>query len=258
MSKINAKSALQNKTQTHYAGIDELWAIESQLKNYNKDIALKISKGFKSSDKVLEFGGGIGSIASIIYANKGIKSDCVELDPDLRLILKERGFESSASIEELNKQYDQVYLSNVLEHIEDDVAVLKQIQSALKEDGKVVIYSPAFQILYTSFDAQVGHYRRYSLGDLRKKLTQANYKILHYEFVDSLGFFAWMFLKFNKIFQTTKASQTNRSSHKSFIIYDRYFYPISKLMDSIGLRYVMGKNILIIAKKIHINSSSAT
>ena len=163
--------------------------------------------------------------------------------------MKERGFESSASIEELNKQYDQVYISNVLEHIEDDVAVLKQIQSVLKEDGKVVIYSPAFQILYTSFDAQVGHYRRYSLGDLRKKLTQANYTILHYEFVDSLGFFAWMFLKFNKIFQITKASQANRGSHKSFIIYDRYFYPISKLLDSIGLKYVMGKNILIVAKK---------
>jgi hypothetical protein len=67
--------------------------------------------------------------------------------------------------------------------------------------------------------------------------------------VDSLGFFAWMFLKFNKIFQITKASQANRGSHKSFIIYDRYFYQISKLLDGIGLKYVMGKNILIVAKK---------
>ena len=253
MSKINAKIVWQNKDQSHYAGIEELWAIEDQLKNYNKDIALKISRGFKSCDKVLEFGGGIGSIASIIYANKGIKPDCVELDPDLRLVLRERGFESSASLEELNKQYDQVYLSNVLEHIEDDVAVLHQIQSVLKEDGRVVIYSPAFQILYTSFDAQVGHYRRYSLGNIRKKLIQTNYSIVHYEFVDSLGFFAWMCLKLNKIFQITKASQANRGSHKSFIIYDRYFYPISKLLDSIGLKYVMGKNILTIAKKIHNN-----
>lgn len=249
MSKNNTKLVGQNKDQSHYAGIEELWAIESQLKNYNKDIALKISRGFKSSDNVLEFGGGIGSIASIIFANKGIKADCVELDPDLRLILKERGFESNASIEELNKQYDHVYLSNVLEHIEDDVVVLKQIQSVLKEDGRVIIYSPAFQMLYTSFDAQVGHYRRYSLGDLRKKLFQANYTILNYEFVDSLGFFAWIFLKFNNIFRITKASQTNRISHKSFIIYDRYFYPISKLLDSLGLRFLLGKNILIIAKK---------
>ena len=94
-------------------------------------------------------------------------------------------------------------------------------------------------MLYTSFDAQVGHYRRYSLGDLRKKLFQANYTILNYEFVDSLGFFAWIFLKFNNIFRITKASQTNRISHKSFIIYDRYFYPISKLLDSLGLRFLL-------------------
>jgi SAM-dependent methyltransferase len=249
MSKFSTKSVKQNKDQPHYSGIEELWAIESQLKNYNKDIALKISRGFQSSDKVLEFGGGIGSIASIIYINKGIKPDCVELDPDLRLILDERGFESTATIKELNKEYDHVYLSNVLEHIDDDIAVLKQIHSVLKEDGKVVIYSPAFQVLYTSFDAQVGHFRRYSLGDLRKKLIQANFTILYYEFVDSLGFFAWILLKFNTIFHFTKASQTNQITHKSFVIYDRYFYPISKLMDSLGLRYLIGKNILTIAKK---------
>jgi ubiquinone/menaquinone biosynthesis C-methylase UbiE len=258
MSKFKAKSVEQNKDQPHYSGIEELWAIEGQLKNYNKDIAVKISRDFQSSDKVLEFGGGIGSIASIIYAIKGIKPDCVELDPDLRLILDERGFEPTASIEELNKQYDHVYLSNVLEHIEDDVAILKQIQSVLKENGKVVIYSPAFQVLYTSFDAQVGHYRRYSLGDLRKKLIQSNYTVLHYEFVDSLGFFAWILLKFNSIINITKASQTNQISHKSFIVYDRYFYPISKLLDSLGLRYLIGKNILITAQKNRKDKYSVT
>ena len=180
MSEISTNSAWQNKDQTYYAGIEELWAIESQLKNYNEDIALKIASDFEINDQVLEFGGGIGSIASIINAKKGIKPDCVELDPNLRTVLKQRGFSSYPSVQELNKRYDHVYLSNVLEHIEDDVDVLKQIQSVLKEDGRVVIYSPAFQILYTNFDAQVGHYRRYSLGDLKEKLIQANYSVLHY------------------------------------------------------------------------------
>ena len=144
MTEIKVKSAWQNKDQSHYAGVEELWAIEDQLKNYNQDIALKISRGFRAGDNVLEFGGGIGSIASIIYTEKGIRPDCVELDPDLRLILKERGFNSCALVEELNKRYDFVYLSNVLEHIEDDVTILKQIHSVLKEHGKVVVYSPAF------------------------------------------------------------------------------------------------------------------
>jgi 2-polyprenyl-3-methyl-5-hydroxy-6-metoxy-1,4-benzoquinol methylase len=251
MSKINAKLAWQKKEQPHYAGIAELWAIESQLKNYNKDIALKISRDFKSGDDVLEFGGGIGSIAEIIQANKKITPDCVELDPELRLILKERGFDSCASVEQLNKRYDHVYLSNVLEHIEDDVNVLKQIHSVLKEDGRVIIYSPAFQVLYTSFDAQVGHYRRYSPGDIQRKLMQANYTILRYEYVDSLGFLAWMLLKINAIFKVSKTDSGAVKSHNSFAIYDKFVYPISRIMDKLGFRYFLGKNILVVAKKIN-------
>ena len=249
MSEINAKSAWQDKDQSHYAGIEELWAIESQLKNYNQDIALKIARDFKSGDNVLEFGGGIGSIATIIQAKKEITPDCVELDPDLRLTLKERGFNSCASVEQLNKRYDHVYLSNVLEHIEDDVSVLNQIHSALKEDGKIVIYSPAFQVLYTSFDAQVGHYRRYSLGDLQRKLVEANYSILRYEYVDSLGFLAWMLLKLNNVFKVSKTDSSGTKGHNSFAIYDKFAYPISRIMDKLGFRYFLGKNILVVAQK---------
>lgn len=249
MSEINAKSAWQNKDQSHYAGIEELWAIESQLKNYNQDIALKIARDFESGDNVLEFGGGIGSIATIIQAKKKITLDCVELDPDLRLILKERGFNSCASIEQLNKRYDHVYLSNVLEHIEDDISVLKQIHSALKEGGKIVIYSPAFQVLYTSFDAQVGHYRRYSLGDLQRKLIQADYSILRHEYVDSLGFLAWMLLKLNNVFKVSKTDSSEAKGHNSFAIYDKFAYPISRVMDKLGFRYFLGKNILVVAQK---------
>ena len=218
------------------------------IENYNQDIALKIARDFESGDNVLEFGGGIGSIATIIQAKKEITPDCVELDPDLRLILKERGFNSCASVEQLNKRYDHVYLSNVLEHIEDDVSVLRQIHSVLKEDGKVVIYSPTFQVLYTSFDAQVGHYRRYSLSNLQRKLVQANYSILRYEYVDSLGFLAWLLLKFNKLFQVTKVDSGGSKGHNNFAIYDKWIYPISRILDRMGIRYLAGKNILVTAK----------
>ena len=105
-------------------------------------------------------------------------------------------------------------------------------------------------MLYTNFDAQVGHYRRYSLGELKRKLIQANYSVLHYEYVDSLGFLAWLLLKLNTVFKISKTDSGGAKGHNSFAIYDKFAYPISRIMDKLGFRYFLGKNILVVAQKI--------
>ena len=65
-------------------------------------------------------------------------------------------------INKTKDQYDFIYSSNVLEHIYDDVKSLKQLESKLTKNGTLVLYLPAFQILYSDLDRSVGHFRRYS------------------------------------------------------------------------------------------------
>ena len=36
----------------------------------------------------------------------------------------------------------------------------------------------------------------------------------------------------------------------SLKIYDRYIFPFSKFFDSIGMKFLLGKNIIAVAKKI--------
>jgi len=66
---------------------------------------------------------------------------------------------------------------DVLEHLPDDLAALKQFHSALAEGGKVYIKVPALQWLYGPVDEASGHFRRYSRGSLRNVLETAGFEV---------------------------------------------------------------------------------
>ena len=87
---------------------------------------------------------------------------------------------------------DTYVLVNVLEHIEDDVAALRRLRNSLEPGGRVILFVPALGALYSDFDAQVGHHRRYSRASLRRVLSAAELEpeVLHY--VNSVGALAWL------------------------------------------------------------------
>lgn len=66
---------------------------------------------------------------------------------------------------------------DVLEHLPDDLAALKQFHSALAPGGKVYVKVPALQWLYGPVDEASGHFRRYSRGSLRKVLEAAGFEV---------------------------------------------------------------------------------
>lgn len=86
---------------------------------------------------------------------------------------------------------DSCVCTNVLEHIDDDRRALQAMAQILQPKGKIVIWVPAFQILFGQMDAQLKHYRRYRRRDVIRlaQLTGLIVKRLHY--VNSIGFFLW-------------------------------------------------------------------
>lgn len=81
---------------------------------------------------------------------------------------------ATASMPGINKvrsipqqSFDIVIMLDVLEHIEDDSAFLQQeVVPRLKPDGHLVISVPAHPSLFTSHDAFLGHFRRYTRSQL--------------------------------------------------------------------------------------------
>ncbi|MDR1989672.1 MAG: class I SAM-dependent methyltransferase [Acidobacteriaceae bacterium] len=68
-----------------------------------------------------------------------------------------------------------VLLMDVLEHVADDVAMLRDIEArvSLMDDCRFLITVPAYQQLFSSHDTFLGHYRRYTRRMLRQTMTAA-------------------------------------------------------------------------------------
>ena len=89
-------------------------------------------------------------------------------------------------------------------------------------------------------DDDVNHFRRYSKKDLHSKLKSANFEVLDSRYVDFIG---WFTLIIFKIFNVTP-----KFNRKLIIFYDRFFFKFLKYLDII-FQYIIGKNILIVARK---------
>jgi hypothetical protein len=240
----NSSNKFQTSSETSYSGAAELWAIENALSTYNQKIVSKISGFFTTSSRILEFGAGIGTLARIWGQQTNTKPECLEIDPNLQRIIRDRGLSCYGRLEDIGGLFDGIYTSNVLEHIEDDCFTLSQLYDKLKEGGIIAVYVPAFMALYSNMDLAVGHYRRYRMNELSQKLQNAGFRITYQSYSDSIGFFVWWCLKMRG-----SNGGDELSNHRALSIYDKYIYPLSSLFDSLGFKYFFGKNLLMVAKK---------
>lgn len=234
----------QTKKSKNFQCTEELVLAESFLKYHNIKVVEKITKYFEGALVVLDFGAGIGTLADLYKRLNNAIPECVEIDKKQRHILKVKGYICYSSINFTPKKYDAIYSCNVLEHIQDDRKILNDLYKKLKPGGIVSIYVPACMSLYNYFDSYAGHYRRYEKKELVEKMQDAKFNILNCEFSDSIGYFSWLFVKYFGDKNITKLA-----SEKQLIFYDKYIYPFSLFIDSLGAKYFFGKSLIITAKK---------
>lgn len=89
--------------------------------------------------------------------------------------------------------YDVVFSTDVVEHISDDVQALEQLTALVKPGGDLFITVPGGQYLFGFHDEQLGHYRRYSLRQLRS-VFPSNLEIIELRYFGfSLIAVAWLY-----------------------------------------------------------------
>jgi SAM-dependent methyltransferase len=94
---------------------------------------------------------------------------------------------------ELLASFDTIVCSNVLEHIGDDVSVLKHFHQLLSGEGRLILLVPALKCLYNQLDKDLGHFRRYSKKELISKIEQSGFRILHLTYFNPFGILGWFF-----------------------------------------------------------------
>ncbi len=74
-------------------------------------------------------------------------------------------------------EYDIVSLFDVLEHTDDDGAVLTSSARALKPGGGLLLTVPQHRFLWSHLDEMAHHRRRYSSRNIKAKLRAAGFRI---------------------------------------------------------------------------------
>jgi SAM-dependent methyltransferase len=84
--------------------------------------------------------------------------------------------------------FDIALALDVIEHVQDDVAVLREVRRVLKPDGVALITVPAFQFLWGRQDVVSHHLRRYTAGTLENTARQAGLEIAHGSYFNTVLF----------------------------------------------------------------------
>jgi predicted NodU family carbamoyl transferase len=80
---------------------------------------------------------------------------------------------------------------------------------------------------------------------LKSKLLASGYEVESIRYVDSLGVLAALLTKV-----IGYKNQAGLGSRKSLIIYDKAVFPISKILDQMLMKNVLGKNLFVRARPI--------
>ena len=132
--------------------------------------------------RVLEIGTGTGNTLRVLErAFPGATLVGVDLFEEglAAARIRTRAHLVRANIERLPFQSEFAVIGafDVLEHVEDDRAALTNIRRLLAPDGHLVLTVPACARLWSRFDNDSHHFRRYEPDELRERLVSAGFVV---------------------------------------------------------------------------------
>ena len=195
--------------------------------------------------KILEVGPGRGEIIENFVGNNENQICLADIDKDLCNFLKDK-FKNdnvriiNSDITDINEKFETILYMDVVEHIEDDKGEIKNAIKKLETNGYLINIVPAFQFLYSSFNKEVGHFRRYTKKDFIKFALDNKVEIVDLKYFDTIGFLILILNKLLKIKGDKNA--------KFGIALWNFLIPISRILDKIFF-HSFGKSMICVYKK---------
>ena len=134
----------------------------------------------KQRPRILDVGCGTGANLQML-AQFGA-AEGVDVSTDALDFCRARGLArvkqgAAESLPFPDAAFDLVTGLDVVEHLDDDIAGLREMCRVLRADGRAVLFVPAFMFLWGVQDDISHHRRRYTLPELKQKLRDAGLEI---------------------------------------------------------------------------------
>ena len=141
--------------------------------------------------RVLDVGCGTGTM--LTYLARYGKPEGVDIDAEAIDYCHARGLErvSQAPAESLpygDDTFDLVTALDVIEHTDDDIAVLREVGRVLRPGGKVLLTVPAYRFLWGRQDEINLHKRRYRAKQVRERLKTSGFDVLRLTYINAALF----------------------------------------------------------------------
>lgn len=199
---------------------------------------------------VLEVGAGLGATTRAMRAEHPGRWTCLEPDPAMVASLEAAAaageFGNNCEVKQgtvadlsADCRYDSLIYIDVLEHIERDAEELLRASGHLNQNGTIVVLSPAFNFLFSEFDAAVGHFRRYNIQSLRA-LTPPGTILQAAFYLDSAGLFASLA---NRLFL-----RKSMPTPSQILLWDTKLVPISQILDGV-FNHFAGRSVVGVWRK---------
>lgn len=199
--------------------------------------------------RIVEVGAGIGTFSThLVDASDG--GEVTLIEPDRANAERLRGRFRSATNVRVHagtlasasdvQDASSVVLVNVLEHIERDSELLLAANERLAPGGHLLLFVPALPVLFGTLDEAFGHARRYTLPELRARLTDAGFSVELLRYTNFVGILSW--------FVAGRVLRKRTLRPRDVRLYDRWVVPWMSRLERVWTPPA-GQSLIAIATK---------
>lgn len=149
------------------------------------------------------------------------------------------------------EKFDLAVALDIVEHIENDSAVVKNIFNALNMNGEAILTVPALQFLWSDHDENCMHIKRYNLSKFKTILEKAGFTI---EYISYYNFFLFPIVVLLRL--TTRFLRINKNSGLENDIKDNFINKIlyrifstEKFFIKKGIKLPIGVSLIALVSK---------
>lgn len=219
-------------------------------------IISQLLKGADKNAKIFEIGCAGGSLIQFLREKKfnniwGIDISEVAINLCKKKEITGTFIMDGTTASSYHNTFDVVISSDVLEHMDGDAQALSEWHKILKPGGKLIVFVPAFNFLWSDHDKTYGHYRRYSKSVLIRVLKKVNFTIERCSYWNFSLFFLAFFSRFGRcFFKANSFHLRTKSSHLPSII--NLFLTGLLYLENVFLKrlnFPVGISIFAVARK---------